>query len=393
MLPRTGLYAVLDVVPPVEHAFGYGSGVFTQPLASSNETNVDEVQRGSGTEASVATPRPTTMVDFVFAVTSPKQWHAENIQRNPSHYAPHIRLLGPDAVVAIADRVGVGVHFNTLVPWRGVRDEDTTARLGPGRATHYKYGVVKLDTLCTDLTDWHSLFLAGRMQKPVLTISKHASVANALDTNLNAALATALLTLPDLFTDETLRETLCGLSYRGDLRTWFGAEDKHKVKRIAAGSTNAIDELYRLAVANAGASPAGLARIEVGGIGGVRGSGVVSGRATDLGRAHNFGKHESTTAWGQDKSESARRALCKWLPLSALRALGACVDDDLEQAVKRVASRNDIATRLTTHIDKTVLRSSFKQLLSGATATSPTKAVTYAAAKFAKSAASRFRQP
>ncbi len=36
MKPTTGLDAVLHVVPAVEHAFGYGSGVFAQPLASSS---------------------------------------------------------------------------------------------------------------------------------------------------------------------------------------------------------------------------------------------------------------------------------------------------------------------------------------------------------------------
>ena len=124
---------------------------------------------------------------------SPLEWHAENMRRNPSHYAPHLRALGPAAVVAIADRVGVGVHFNTLVPWRGGADAGAT--LGPGHATHYKYGVVSLDTLCDDLTEWRSLFLAGRMQKPVAALGPdaaraapaRAAVAAAAAANLRAA--------------------------------------------------------------------------------------------------------------------------------------------------------------------------------------------------------------
>ena len=170
MESTTPLSAVLDVVPEVEHAFGYGSGVFGQPQASASDIgHADAVRRASGDAASAPTRgTPNAMVDYVFAVRSPLEWHAENMRRNPSHYAPHLRALGPAAVVAIADRVGVGVHFNTLVPWRGGADAGAT--LGPGHATHYKYGVVSLDTLCDDLTEWRSLFLAGRMQKPVAAL-------------------------------------------------------------------------------------------------------------------------------------------------------------------------------------------------------------------------------
>ena len=71
-----------------------------------------------------------------------------------------------------------------------------------------------------------------------------AAVAAAAAANLRAALAAALLTLPETFSAEALRVALCGLSYRGDARTWLGAEDRHKVARVAAGSAAAIDALY-----------------------------------------------------------------------------------------------------------------------------------------------------
>ncbi len=31
----------------------------------------------------------------------------------------------------------------------------------------FKYGVVSLDDLCDDLTEWTSLYVSGRMHKPV----------------------------------------------------------------------------------------------------------------------------------------------------------------------------------------------------------------------------------
>ena len=41
-------------------------------------------------------------------------WHAANLARNRRHYSA-LGALGPAAVAAVADRVGVGVHFNPFV--------------------------------------------------------------------------------------------------------------------------------------------------------------------------------------------------------------------------------------------------------------------------------------
>ena len=228
-VPAAALRHVLDELPPAAHAFGYGSAVFAQPRVVADASD--------GT--SPAPPRPSgAVVDCVLAVESPRAWHAANMARNPAHYAPHLRALGPSAVVALADRVGVGFHYNTLVPW-------PERAPNPRGFAAYKYGVVSVARLREDLRTWRDLFGAGRMQKPVLTVGDaDAGVAADGAANLDAALALALLSLPETFDETRLHEELCAISYRGDVRLVFGAEAADKVASIAAGSAEGLRRLY-----------------------------------------------------------------------------------------------------------------------------------------------------
>ena len=87
------LRSALASFPGVQHAFAYGSAVFAQP----------------GAEAlRIGAP----MVDYIFAVDDPVSWHAANLECNARHYSPLMRAAGASAVVAVADSVGTGVHFN-----------------------------------------------------------------------------------------------------------------------------------------------------------------------------------------------------------------------------------------------------------------------------------------
>ena len=99
----------------------------------------------------------------------------------------------PSSVTALADGVGVGIHYNTLIPWR--------RQPNPGNFASFKYGVIGVDTLCQDLSGWRDMFVAGRMQKPVAALGEGVEdrrVAAAADVNLRAALAAALLALPEV---------------------------------------------------------------------------------------------------------------------------------------------------------------------------------------------------
>ena len=57
----------------------------------------------------------------------------------------------------------------------------------------------------------------------------------ALRMNLTSAMHTALLLLPDRFTEDQLFMTLTALSYTGDFRMTVG-EDRNKVAKIVHGS-------------------------------------------------------------------------------------------------------------------------------------------------------------
>ena len=83
---------MLAGLPPVSHAFGYGSAVLPQPPSSARHHTTSENSRGVPKQArGQAQP---SVVDFVLVVECPAAWHTENMAANPQHYAPHLRALG-----------------------------------------------------------------------------------------------------------------------------------------------------------------------------------------------------------------------------------------------------------------------------------------------------------
>ncbi|EFJ15740.1 hypothetical protein SELMODRAFT_118018 [Selaginella moellendorffii] len=208
------LAAPLQALPPVQFAFAYGSGVFRQREISESSDRT---------------------VDYILGVSSPAQWHSQNIEMNPSHYSSWIAHFGGKAVADAACILGVGVHFNPFVEWRG---------------KVIKYGVVGLSDLVGDILTWRRLYISGRLQKPVCMLVDHSGIAQKNKVNLQAALSTAMLLLPDEFSEEQLYETICGLSYQGDIRLLF-AEDKNKVSKIVQGSFSNFRNLYSSSIQQA----------------------------------------------------------------------------------------------------------------------------------------------
>ncbi|KAH7290294.1 hypothetical protein KP509_30G041300 [Ceratopteris richardii] len=188
---KEALAAPLQDLPAVDFAFAYGSGVFQQPgnlILSRNEA---------------------PMVDYILGVQMPTRWHSE--------------------VSYVAEKVGAGVHFNAFVPWKDKM---------------IKYGVIGMGDLAEDLLTWKSLYISGRLQKPVRFLVDNWDMAKVNQVNLHAAASTALLLLPSQFSEEDFYAKICGLSYMGDIRMLF-AEDKNKVQRIVKGSSKHFHRLYR----------------------------------------------------------------------------------------------------------------------------------------------------
>lgn len=215
---------------PVRYAFAYGSGVFPQSKADGHVATAEEIARvhpkapPAVQKAQNGTPK---MIDFIFGVTFTQHWHSLNLNQHRDHYSG-LGSLGSGAVSYVQDRMGAGVYFNTHVSVNG---------------TLIKYGVVNIDTLCRDLTEWDTLYLAGRLHKPVKILRDDPRVRLANQMNLLSALRTALLLLPEKFTEMELYNTIAGISYLGDPRMTLPTENPQKVSNIVG---NNFVNFYRL---------------------------------------------------------------------------------------------------------------------------------------------------
>ncbi|PXF44075.1 Phosphatidate cytidylyltransferase, mitochondrial [Gracilariopsis chorda] len=206
-LPTDQAEQILSTLPPSSFAFAYGSAIIPQ-------CNADPRRR---------------MIDLIVAVDDAQQWHSHNLYRNQHHYSMTAQLLGASTVVKL-QRAGAAVYFNTL--------------LTPGR-TPFKYGVVCTADLIDDLTEWHSLYVSGRLQKPVRVLATAGPLlSKALRRNTEAAAAAALLTLPESFGEEALYTAIASLSYTRDVRTATAVEVKTKVYDIVHANLNAFRTMY-----------------------------------------------------------------------------------------------------------------------------------------------------
>lgn len=194
--------------PGIRYAFAYGSGVFQQ---SGHATVKDN------------------MIDFIFVVNDAFSWHYQTLKRYPNHYS-FLNYFGPKSISKVQKNFGAKIYFNTLVEF-----EDRII----------KYGVIDLEDFTNDMLKWETMYVAGRLHKPVLSLKgvDDPSISNLLTRNLRSAVETSLLTLPETFPEEELYMRIAGLSYSGDVRMIIG-EDKGKVKNIVMPNIERFRDLY-----------------------------------------------------------------------------------------------------------------------------------------------------
>lgn len=186
------------------YCFAYGSGVFRQ---------------------SGRNDRP--MVDLMMVVNDTHDFHQENLSANPDHYSA-LRIAGPSVVSAVQTQCGANVYFNTNVTVDGLT---------------FKYGVVDKTDFTQDLRSWRTLYLAGRLHKPVLLLRDSGLFSELVARNLKSAVHASLLQLPDEFSERQLYSRITGLSYSGDFRMIIG-EDKNKVVNIVGPQVEEFRRLY-----------------------------------------------------------------------------------------------------------------------------------------------------
>ncbi|KAK4473687.1 hypothetical protein MN116_003035 [Schistosoma mekongi] len=211
-------------------SFAYGSVVFPQRDKTSDNS----------------------LIDLILVVRNPVDWHRKNISANPNHYNFLFRNYAKHQSsylnTFLSRSSGPKVCYNPFIEWND--PIDNTRLL-------FKYGVVALDNLLTDLSNWSHLYIAGRLQKPVLWVPSNSDVFSfqsydkqlyaAQNKNLLASMSYAILqNYPENFplSEYDLFCAVSSISYIGDWRMIIG-EDRQKIQRLVSGK-NRLSEFQSL---------------------------------------------------------------------------------------------------------------------------------------------------
>ena len=170
-------------------------------------------------------------VDLIVVVDDIKRFYEENLKKNGYMYG-----LTPKLYFRFAKketlRKGAGICY--------------TADIKYGIDT-FKMGVIEKKDVLEDLRYWKTYYIAGRFQKEMYTAQEDREIEEANEQNKKNALTVALLLLLDKKEPQTLMdlyETICSLSYMGDSRKSFKAEDPRKIQKLARGSKKHFDDEY-----------------------------------------------------------------------------------------------------------------------------------------------------
>lgn len=273
LIPVAHLRALLEETFPTQeivYAFAYGSGVLAQQQQHHHQQQQHQQQQPPPSSSSQDAKSPDRLIDLIIVVKDAYRFHQTNLQWNPQHYATPFRWLPRDTAAAYVtawqrqEWDGTTTdppppsyfHENNL---EAPTTTTTTTKMittqrqwlrNPGVyfnvTDRFKYGVIQENDLAHDLKYWSHLYVAGRMQKPIVTLwdAKQSTVEGEEEEsvalwqtkyNLPAALAVSLLFLwsatqsssthEPSFTiqDAALFEQIAALSYTGDPRMRMGS--------------------------------------------------------------------------------------------------------------------------------------------------------------------------
>lgn len=197
----------------IQFLFGYGSGVFEQHGYSSKE-------------------KAATQIDLIHIVEDGVKFHKVNMESHGAHYSA-VKYF-PVGMVNYLQNLGAGIYFNPYVPMQSYL---------------VKYGIISMEKALVDLSEWNSLYLAGRLQKPVNYLIDNTTIRVLNQYNLKSALSLAVLLMKEPYFDERqLYETITRISYLGDIRYILGGENPNKVKNIVSKQFDKFQVLYSLLV-------------------------------------------------------------------------------------------------------------------------------------------------
>jgi len=355
--------------PPIDHPLAYGSGIFHQPGLYATPPSPSRRSENTGAHDG-------PMLDFIFPVRDPVAWHRENMTRNRTHYRGVARWFPARTIAACAEKIGAGVHFNSIVPVHHKQQRHVI-----------KYGVIATSRLLRDLCNWSDLYLAGRLHKPVLDLRTNTTnnttnnttstftLDEGIRANHRSALFTALLLLPERFTQRELLAAITGISYTGDVRLAVAAEDPKKVDRLVEGSRGELDTMYAPHIHEA-----------------IHTLGV-------LDREEEEPEEEGIYRQRTPHCREARLELLTRLPPGLIRATAAALGAEEKEVheldtARRIAAygARECAAAVQAVVRGLVRRSSVKQAVAGLVTNGPAVALKYLANKWRKGGIGRGNQ-
>ena len=172
------LNQILDRFPKTTFALAYGSGAFQQASYQKKSRN---------------------MLDLILVVENLDEFHTLNMQRNPTDYHFIARkFIGPEKLDEYQKSIGNHIWWHPYIK----------NAIPSNKSQELKYGIIEYDHFKDDMVNWSDLYVAGRLHKPVKKLFRDKNyqekIENLIHNNRMQALNTALLTLPESFTEREL---------------------------------------------------------------------------------------------------------------------------------------------------------------------------------------------